>query len=151
MLAPALLLGAVTTWELGAAYRRSEEAGLASTAEALATALDREVEIALTALSTLAASPSLEAGDIASAYTQAGAVGRAFGGWVAMLDEDSRQIFNTRLPLGTDLPRGSGEPFISRAIATGRPFISDLFVGATDLEPGYWSGLSESFPAGMLT
>ncbi|MBP0445107.1 sensor histidine kinase [Roseomonas sp. SSH11] len=135
VLAPALLLGAATTRELASTYRLSEEAGLASTAEALATAIDREMEIALTALSTLAASPSLAAGNISDAYLQAQAVGRAFGGWVAMLEEDSTQVFNTRLPLGAPLPRGAGDPFVGRAISTGQPFVSDLFLGATAAKP----------------
>ncbi|WP_202834345.1 sensor histidine kinase [Belnapia arida] len=134
-LAPALLLGALTTWELGQAYRQAEEAGLTSTAQALATALDREVEIAATALTTLAASPLLGAGDIAGTYPQAAAVGRAFGGWVALLEADSQQIFNTLKPLGAELPRGSGGSHVGRAIASERPVVSDLFTGATARQP----------------
>ena len=128
---PAFLLGAVTTWKLKQAYQRSAEAGLASTTRALATAVDREIEIASTALATLAASPLLETGDIDGAYRQAAAVGRAFGGWVALLDQDLRQAFNTRLPLGAALPVGAGDPFVARAIATRTPTVSDLFLGAT--------------------
>lgn len=135
VLAPALLLGAATTWELGQAYRDAEEAGLASTAQALATALDREVEIAAATLSTLAAAPAFGAGDIAGSYPQAAAVGRTFGGWIALLDAASRQVFNTLVPLGTDLLRGSGDPFISRAITSGRLVVSDLFTGATAQRP----------------
>jgi two-component sensor histidine kinase len=135
VLLPALLLGAVTTWELGGAYRRAEEAGLASTTEALATAVDREVEVAVTALSTLATSPALASDDIADFYPQAAAVGRAFGGWVALLDADSRQVLNTLRPLRADLPRGGGNPFVEKAITTGRPVMSDLFLGATAGKP----------------
>ncbi len=134
-LTPALLLGAVTTWQLGAAYRRVAETGLASTARALATALDREIETASTALATLAASPLLEAGEIEPIYHQAAAVGRAFGGWVALLDRDLRQTFNTSLPLGGELPAGAGHPFVAQAIATGLPVVSDLFMGATARRP----------------
>jgi two-component sensor histidine kinase len=130
-LAPALLLGAATTWQLGMAYRRAAETGLASTARALATALGRELETAMTALATLAASPFLESGDVEPTYHQASTVGQAFGGWVALLDQDLRQIFNTRLPLGAELPVGAGNPFVARAIATGMPVVSNLFVGAT--------------------
>ncbi|MCB4820178.1 sensor histidine kinase [Roseicella aerolata] len=134
-LAPALLLGAATTWQLGMAYRRAADTGLASTARALATALDRELETAMTALTTLAASPFLEGGDVEPTYHQAAAVGRAFGGWVALLDRDLRQVFNTRLPLGAELPVGAGNPFVARAIATGTPVVSDLFMGATARRP----------------
>jgi two-component sensor histidine kinase len=135
MVLPALLLGAATTWELGGAYRRAEEAGLTNTAQALATALDRELEIAATALSTLAASPSIGSGDVAGTYSQALAVGRAFGGWVALLEADSRQLFNTLLPLGAELPRGAGDSHVGRAIASGRTVVSDLFMGATVRRP----------------
>ena len=134
-LAPALLLGAATTWQVGQAYRRSAERGLASTAKALATALDREVEVASTALATLAASPLLEAGDVAAAYPQAAAVGRAFGGWVALLEPDLRQVFNTLEPLGAALPVGAGHPFVARALAAGEAVVSDLFLGATAGRP----------------
>jgi two-component sensor histidine kinase/HAMP domain-containing protein len=130
-LGPALLLGAATTWELGTAYRRAEEIGLTKTAQALATALDREIGNAVTALSTLSASPSLASGDLASVYAQAATVGRAFGGWVALLDADSQQAFNTLRPFGAELPRGSGDPFVGGAIATGHPVVSNLFMGAT--------------------
>ncbi len=118
-LAPALLLGAATTWQLGQAYRRSAEAGLAGTTKALATALDREVEIASTALATLAASPRLRSGDVASAHPEAAAVGEAFGGWVALLGSDSRQAFNTLEPLGAALPVGG--PAIPSSRARSRP------------------------------
>jgi two-component sensor histidine kinase len=130
-LAPALLLGAATTWQLGAAYRHAAERGLANTARALATAMDREFEVAATALATLAASSSFAAGDVEESYQQASAVGRAFGGWVALLDRDLRQVFNTRLPLGAELPVGAGDPFVAQAIATGQPVVSNLFLGAT--------------------
>ncbi len=134
-LAPALLLGAATTWQVGQAYRRAAEAGLASTTTALATALDREVEVAATALATLAAGPSLAAGDMAAAYPQAAAVGRAFGGWVALLEPDMRQVFNTREPLGAELPVGAGIAFLARAVQTGEVVVSDLFLGATARRP----------------
>jgi two-component sensor histidine kinase len=130
-LAPALLLGAATTWELGVAYRRAEEVGLTKTAQALATALDREIGNAVTALSTLSAAPSLLSGDLASVYAQAVKVSRTFNGWIALLDANSQQAFNTLRPLGAELPRGSGDAFVSRALATGRPVVSNLFMGAT--------------------
>ncbi|SHJ21508.1 hypothetical protein SAMN02745194_02003 [Roseomonas rosea] len=90
-LAPALLLGAVTTWQVGQTDQRVAEARLASTARALSTALDREVEIASTALATVAASPSLQDGDVEANCPQAAAAGQAFGGWVALLQPDLRQ------------------------------------------------------------
>ncbi|MDO9713013.1 sensor histidine kinase [Paracraurococcus lichenis] len=135
ILAPALLLGAATIWQLGVAYRRSEEAGLASTAQALATALDREVEIASAALSTLAASPSLASGDLAGFYPQAAAVGRAFGGWVGLLESDSRQVFNTLRPLGAELPRAQDQGFIGRALEAGQPVVSDLITSVNTGQP----------------
>ncbi|MBL6080817.1 sensor histidine kinase [Belnapia sp. T18] len=146
VLAPALLLGAATTWELGQAYQRAEEAGLTSTAQALATALDREVEIAATALSTLAASTSIASGDTAGTYGRAAAVGRAFGGWVALLEADSQQVFNTLPPLGTELPKGAGDAFVSQALTTTGPVVSDLFVGATARRPVV--AVFQALPAG---
>jgi two-component sensor histidine kinase len=146
-LTPALILGAGTTWQLGQAYRRSAEAGMSSTAQALATALDREIETASTALATLAASPFLMAGELENTYQQAVTVGRAFGGWVALVDEDLRQIFNTRVPLGAALPVGAGDPFVARAIDTGTTVVSNLFMGATARRPVI--AVFQPLPAGM--
>ena len=134
-LTPALLLGAATVWQLGAAYRGSAELGLTGTARALATALDRELEAAAEALDTLAASPPLATGDLDAAYPQAAAVGRAFGGWVSLLDAGMRQSFHTLIPPGQDLPTGAGAAFVSRALEAGETVVSDLFEGATVRRP----------------
>ncbi|MBL6459006.1 sensor histidine kinase [Belnapia sp. T6] len=134
-LTPALLLGAATVWQLGAAYRGSAELGLTGTARALTTALDRELEAAAEALDTLAASPPLATGDLDAAYPQAAAVGRAFGGWVSLLDAGMRQRFHTLIPPRQDLPAGAGAVFVSRALEAGQTVVSDLFKGATVRRP----------------
>ncbi len=141
VLVPALFAGGLTAWQLGQAYRRVVETSLQGGARTLAVAVDREIEVAATAVSSLAASVALrsfagggatraDGQPIAELYERAQAVGNAFGGWVVLVRPDGQQVFNTQRPLGAVLPVANGLPWIARAIATGTPAVSNLFVGS---------------------
>ncbi|HWX50453.1 MAG TPA: HWE histidine kinase domain-containing protein [Roseomonas sp.] len=141
VLIPALLAGAVTAWQLGSAYRGVAVAGLRGTARATAVAVERELDVVSAAAVSLAQSPPLarldEVGpeELAGLYAQARAVGQAFGGWVVLTRPDGSQIFNTLRPLGASLPSAQGRLWISRALATGQPVVSDPFVGGVAERP----------------
>ncbi len=103
-----------------------------STAGALATALDRDLQVAATALDTLATvhPPRTEA-ELAALYARAASVGAAVNGWVALLAPDLKQIFNTLRPLGAELPTGNGGPFVQRALQSGGTGNTELSRNAT--------------------
>lgn len=146
VLLPALVAGGVTAWQISRAYRTLAEDRLASGARTLAVAVDREIEVAVTANASLAASQRLRALAaaerpefppelLADLYQRARAVGEAFGGWMVLVQADGAQVFNTLRPLGADLPRAGATSWIMQALATGEPAISGLVRGAVAGHP----------------
>ncbi|WP_160938240.1 HWE histidine kinase domain-containing protein [Teichococcus coralli] len=146
LLVPALVGGGLTAWQLGRTYRDTAEAGLQGAARAMATAVDRELDVVATAVSTLAGSPDIRSAllaidqpdinyTLADLHAQMRAVGEAFGGWVVLVRPDGTQLFNTLLAPGTPLPRARGFPWISRAMETGQVVLSDLFTGGVAQRP----------------
>ncbi|WP_431266961.1 cache domain-containing protein [Dankookia sp. P2] len=159
ILIPALLAGGLTTWQLGGAYQRLVETSLRGGARTLAVAVDREVEVAVTAVSSLATSNDIRAfargepsliesgGPVADLYERARAVANAFGGWFVLVRPDGQQLFNTQRPLGTPLPLASGMPWIAQAVVTGKPAITDLFIGSVAQRP-VLAAIAPVFPPG---
>ncbi|MBU8539162.1 HWE histidine kinase domain-containing protein [Falsiroseomonas tokyonensis] len=145
VLLPALLAGGLTAWELGRAYRQAVEAALQAGARTLAVALDREIEVAVTAATSLAGTRALRAmaarGDsvtddaIAEIYERARTLGSAFGGWVLLVRADGEQLFNTQRPLGTPLPEAASQPWIRRATQSGQPAVTNLVTGNVSQRP----------------
>ena len=139
MLLPALALGAATAWHLTGIYRSAFEERLSDTTRALALALDSEFEVFETAATALATSPLLRRDDLGAFRAWATAATAHLGGWVIVNDAGPghRQLLNTIVPENTLLPEppparrpGQGaDEVIERALATGRPTISNLFRG----------------------
>ncbi|MDJ0391497.1 HWE histidine kinase domain-containing protein [Roseomonas sp. E05] len=146
LLVPALLGGGLTAWQLGRAYRHAAETGLQSAARATATAVDRELDVVVTAVGTLARSPGMRSALMASGtpgtstaftdlHAQMRTVGEAFGGWVVLVRPDGTQLLNTLLPPGAPLPQARGLPWIRRAMETGQVVLSNLFIGGVAQRP----------------
>ena len=128
--------------------------GMRNTVRALSLAVDGEVKASLAMLETLAASRSLDTGDLEAFY---GLSARALEGrknaYVVLFDASGRQLLNSSRPFGSslpnplrdvrpvgsdarypDLPVGGADP-IEKVIATRRPVISDLFVSLVTRRP----------------
>ena len=130
VLLPALALGAATAWHMAGNYRAAFEERLSATAQALALALDREVQAHIAALTTLAASPRLDGDDLAGFYPHARGAAEALGTPIALIGADLRQRLHTERPFGTPLPVTGAPEAVRRALETGRPAVSDLLTGA---------------------
>ncbi|TDH58413.1 PAS domain S-box protein [Dankookia rubra] len=142
VLLPALTVAAGAAWHLADNYRRTFEARLQDTARAMALFLDSEVQTHLATVVALASSPLLERDDLAAFDAWARSVGQSVGSWVVLNDAapGHRQLLNTALPEGEPLPPPSppGEgawDVIRRAVETGRPAVSDFFVGRGTRRP----------------
>jgi len=98
-------------------------------ARAAATALDRHLTDLQTTLQTLSTSELLVRGDLEGFHRQAVRVKEFIGADIVLRGLDGRQVVNTRLPWGADLPVVN-LPVDARAIDTGQPVISDIFTGA---------------------
>ncbi len=99
---------------------------------ALMQAIDRELSSAQAALQALATSPSLDRHDLRAFHAQAIEVLHSRPGNVLVAsDPDLRQVINTGLPYGAPLPRHGNAGQIRSVFETGRPMVSDLYLGPT--------------------
>lgn len=101
------------------------------TAQALAEAVDQELASGQTALHALATSPYLASGDLASFHRQARkALPNLPGNNIVLTDASGQQLVNTLVPFGQPLPVHANPAQLRRVFGTGKPEISDLYVGA---------------------
>ncbi len=99
-------------------------------ARALAQTVDRELARNQAAMLALATSPHLASGDLAAFHRQALQAMRDLPGDIFVLsDASGQQLVNTERPFGEPLPRRASLPQVRRVFETGKPAISDLFVG----------------------
>ena len=142
LLLPALLIGAWLTAEVAHRLRSDMEGLLAAEARAAAAAVGRDLQTAVVLLETLGTSPHLDAGadGLEAFHAQARLAVASLGGFVMLtLPEDPlRQVINSRLPFGTNLPDNLPEGPAAVALQTGRiafrppldlPGIDQVFAG----------------------
>jgi PAS domain S-box-containing protein len=132
LVAPAIAgLGALASG-LYQSEREQLSQSIFMSASALASTLDRDLAGTIAAAQVLAESPLLASGDYAAFHREATRVLPLLQGYIAVLSDDSgRQLVNTMLPYGASLPAASNGPVRAKVSETGRPMISDLFVGGT--------------------
>ncbi|MFC1458046.1 PAS domain S-box protein [Microvirga arabica] len=135
ILIPVLVFASVLLWQFAAAERTRHQAEALELSQRLSAAIDRELIGLTAALEALATSPALQpGGDLAAFDAQARALLRTRGSFVAMRDRTGQQIINTSRPFGSPLPV-STDPVLRatdrRVFETGKPVVSNLYVGAT--------------------
>ncbi|MEC5160335.1 MULTISPECIES: response regulator [unclassified Janthinobacterium] len=113
------------------------QAGSLITARALVQAVDRDLNAGISVAFALAGSPSLDANDLGAFYAQArGALRPQFPGFnVVLSDRDALQLLNTVRPFGETMSDPGSLERIRRVFQTGKPVISDLFIGAALRRP----------------
>ncbi|MBV9747769.1 MAG: PAS domain S-box protein, partial [Acetobacteraceae bacterium] len=132
---PSLAFGGVLLAQIARSERARITAGTLAAAERTADALDRELAGMTAALHALAASPSLETGDLAAFDAQARSAAAALGDQIVLIQPSGQEAINTRLPPGEPPPRAGDFDPARQAFRTGRTVVSDLFVGATARAP----------------
>jgi PAS domain S-box-containing protein len=133
---PALGFGVAAAIQLGHSQRTSTREGLRNTAQALALALDRELEAGFSALRALAASPLIDSGEYDRLRPQVTAVADAFGGWVVLTDAELRQRLNTLASPDAALSASiTGIRAARAALAMGQPVAGELVVGILAQRP----------------
>jgi PAS domain S-box-containing protein len=131
IIAPLLLFGVYTGANIAAAQLRLVQNDLMSEARILSAGVDREIIGEIEKLQALAASPSLRQGDFAEFQRQAEAslVLRQSGN-IMLIDRDMQQLVNTWMPFGQHLPKTAAPESVQRALATGKPQITGLFMSS---------------------
>ena len=107
------------------------------TARALMLAVDRDLNTGITVALALANSPSLDKRDFAAFHAEASkALRPEFPGFNFVLsDRDSVQLLNTVRPYGPLLPDPGSAARIRKVFETGKPVISDVFIGGALKRP----------------
>ncbi len=102
-------------------------------AERIAADLDQTLNGYIAVLESLATTPALGEDDFATVYRQAQAALGSRGLYAFLRDPSGQQLFNTRVPYGTSLPRSQG--FDDQVAKTNRPYISDVVIGDVAKRP----------------
>ncbi len=103
--------------------------------EDLLADVDRQVSAIQAELQVLAVSPSLRDGDFAAFDQQMRAALKIRGTSIVLHDTTGQQLLSTNRPFGEPLPRATNTEMHDRVVATGKPQISDLIMGAVLRRP----------------
>jgi PAS domain S-box-containing protein len=129
IVAPLLLFGAYAGFRTADAQLRQVRENLAVEARTLSANVDREIKGEIERLRALAASLSLRESNFAEFQRQAeAALGLPQTGNIVLIDPNMRQLVNTRVPFGKPLPKAVVPIPIAKALATGKPQVTDLFM-----------------------
>ncbi len=114
--------------------RESIEGDLLSTTRALMSAVDSDVASMQSSLLVLAMSQSNN--DVSTFYNHASDVAALYpGSNILLSDNTGQQIINTLIPFGNSLPKRGALNAVNEIFATGKPVISDFYIGAVRKEP----------------
>ncbi|AXA89950.1 ATP-binding protein [Massilia sp. YMA4] len=128
ILVPAFAIASVAVWYVYKEQRAADVAGMQEAARALALLADRELQTKEAVLRTLAASPAMQAGDLAAVYRHARALMPPADGTIVVHDLAGRQLFNTRQPYGSPPAQGrSNLMTLRQAAGPHATVVSDLF------------------------
>src|SRR5215469_13374987 len=106
------------------------EQGVGRTVDGLLGDIDRQIIAIEAELQVLAVSPSLQSEDLYPFYQQMYAALPLQGTVIVLLDPKGQQLLNTNRPFGAPLPRATNTEMHERVVATGKPQVSDLVMGA---------------------
>ncbi|RBA23532.1 sensor domain-containing diguanylate cyclase [Herminiimonas fonticola] len=110
-----------------------------STARAMVSVVDRDLASIESSLVALATSPYIGSGNFRAFYQQAQNVLQNQNSQgemnIALLDITGKQYINTRSPFDTTLPTRNNFVGMQSIYETGKPLISDIFVGGVTKRP----------------
>ncbi len=133
-LIPVIVFAGVLLTRIAAGERAGQRTAALDVARQIATEVDRELGGLERALQVMTTYRSIDAEDYTALREQALEVKQILGVEVVVKDRSGQQLVNTRLPPGVPLPVSLPEGD-RRALETRKPYVSDLFVGATAGRP----------------
>lgn len=133
-LAPAFVFCAILLQRNNDAQEDVVRALTLATSQAVAQAIDRQIEAMTTTLRVLATNPSLSSGDYAAFHDRAVPALSGTGSFMVVYDQNFQQLLNTRAAYGTPLPETANPEAVSQAFETPEPIVSNVFIGATAKE-----------------
>jgi PAS domain S-box-containing protein len=128
--APLLLFGAYAGSRMAEAQLDQARKDLLIQARAISAEIDRQLISETEKLRVLAASPSLREGDFAAFQRQAeAALAGPHRGLILLVNPAMDQLVNTWVPYGTPLPKVIIGVPVERALASGKPQYTGMFMG----------------------
>lgn len=127
---PGALFGTGVSWWLAVEIRAQTGRDAGRMADQVSGNIAEHIRLLTASMTVLAHSPSLERGDFAETYRFGRELADKLGLNVALATVDGTQIFNTRQPLGTELPRRNSIQSPVRAAAEQQANVSNIFTGA---------------------
>jgi two-component sensor histidine kinase len=106
--------------------RAAERDRLAVLALDLANAVDRELGGQIVTAQMLAASRSLQTGDLQEFWEQAEDAASQANGHFILIDANYQQVVNTDFPVGSPLPRSNNPRLVDAVLQGGAPLVTDL-------------------------
>ena len=126
---PLVLASAFAVNKIRLEEKAAAIASLHKTVEATALRVDKDIQASIAALGALGNSEHLQTGNFEAFYLQAKAINRTPDSWVTLLRSDGTQVFNTAVPFATPPTANAPSAFVAKALATQKPYISDVFAG----------------------
>jgi hypothetical protein len=137
LIAPVLVFVGIVLWEYAAAERARLLHQATSTADALTTAIDRELAAMIGTITSVTKGQSVQSGDLAAFDRRAREALATNGIHIVLRDRTGQQLVNTRLPWGATLPRVADLEADRVVLETKAPYVSDLLIGAADQAPHF--------------
>lgn len=131
LLVPAIILVALLIRDFAAERWTEAETSVVHVADDLAQEIATEIERNLTILRVLSFSSALANEDLAEFHAQAERTTQSHGATILLLDADGRIRVNTIRPWGSPLGQFSEPAALGRVVASGQPYVTDLFRGRT--------------------
>lgn len=104
---------------------------LRGSTSAVTRVVERQVDSMLTTLRVLSTASWIDDNSLRQFYTRASAALDGTGTNLIVIDRNYNQLFNTRVPFGTQLGRASDPVSVDQAFQSGGPLVSNVFFGRT--------------------
>jgi PAS domain S-box-containing protein len=130
---PCSILLGYAIWSMGSVADASVRRGMLYSAQTIAAAVDAELRRYVALAQVLARSPALLADDLEAFDVEARRASVALGdAWIIVADTDGKVLLNTAAPPSSPLGERTAEGLASqrRALDTGSPSVSDIFIGS---------------------
>lgn len=125
---PGMLLGFALAWWSARQLVESEEQEAVHFASVAAQSMGNYLNTMFTGIAVLSQLP-LGKDHFPDFYRVAKGFSASAGYNVTLADGDGNQFLSTRLPLGATLPRRDAMDSVRKAVASGRPHASEVFIG----------------------
>ena len=132
---PLVVLGCVTAISFIEARRVALKHEVAGKVNGLLNDIDGQIGAIQVELEVLSKLPSIQLGDLTTFDRQLRAAIQVYGTALVLHDTQGQQLISTNRPFGEPLSPATNTEMHDRVVATGRPQVSDLIIGATLRRP----------------